>query len=150
MPDSVIIGMVKDRLESAKGGILFDGFPRTVEQAKALSEIAQIDAVINLDTTVDVVVGRICSRRLCRDCGAVYSTAWYTGDTCEKCGGPLYVRDDDTEQTVVKRFSIYQEQTAPLVAFYQKQGCLYTIEADGAPDEIAEKIRKTLEGLQNA
>ncbi len=148
VPDSVIIGMVKNRLESTEGGILFDGFPRTVEQAKALSEIAKIDAVINLDTTVDVVVGRICSRRLCKDCGAVYSTAWHSGDTCEKCGGPLYIRDDDTEETVVKRFSVYQEQTAPLVAFYEAQGCLYTIDADGAPDEIAQEIEKTLEGLE--
>ncbi|MBS6511083.1 MAG: nucleoside monophosphate kinase, partial [Clostridiales bacterium] len=69
VPDSVIIGMVKNRLENTEGGILFDGFPRTVEQAKALSEIAEIDAVVNLDTTVDVVVGRICSRRLCKECG---------------------------------------------------------------------------------
>ena len=148
VPDSVIIGMVKNRLESAEGGILFDGFPRTVQQAKALSEIAKIDAVINLDTTVDVVVGRICSRRLCKDCGAVYSTAWYSGDTCEKCGGSLYIREDDTEETVVKRFSVYQEQTAPLVAFYEAQGCLYTIDADGAPDEIAQEIEKTLEGIE--
>ncbi len=147
VPDDVIIGMVKNRLESAQGGILFDGFPRTVQQAQALSEIAKIDAVINLDTTVDVVVGRICSRRLCRDCGAVYSTAWYDGDTCEKCGGPLYIRDDDTEETVVKRFSVYQEQTAPLVEHYENKGCLYTIDANGTPNEVADKIRKTLEGL---
>ncbi len=147
VPDSVIIGMVKNRLEHTQGGILFDGFPRTVQQAQALGEIAEIDAVINLDTTVDVVVGRICSRRLCRDCGAVYSTAWYSGNTCEKCGGPLYIRDDDTEQTVIKRFEVYQEQTAPLVAFYEEKEILKTIDADGAPDEVAEKIRKALEGL---
>lgn len=149
VPDSVIIGMVKNRLENTEGGILFDGFPRTVEQAKALSEIAEIDAVVNLDTTVDVVVGRICSRRLCKECGAVYSTAWYSGSACEKCGGALYIRDDDTEETVVKRFEVYQQQTAPLVEFYQGQGKLHTIDANGAPDEIAKQIRETLEGLKN-
>ena len=149
VPDSVIIGMVKNRLENTEGGILFDGFPRTVEQAKALSEIAEIDAVVNLDTTVVVVGGRICSRRLCKEGGAVYSTAWYSGDTCEKCGGALYIRDDDTEETVVKRFEVYQQQTAPLVEFYQGKGKLYTIDANGAPDEIAKQIRETLEGLKN-
>ncbi len=62
--------------------------------------------------------------RLCRDCGAVYSTSWYYGDTCDNCGGALYIRDDDTEETVVKRFSVYQEQTAPLVEHYESKGCL--------------------------
>lgn len=79
----------------------------------------------------------------------MYSTAWYSGDTCEKCGGALYIRDDDTEETVVKRFEVYQQQTAPLVEFYQGKGKLYTIDANGAPDEIAKQIRETLEGLKN-
>ena len=84
---------------------------------------------------------------MCSGCGAGYHISKYTKDTCEKCGGPLYIRDDDTEETVVKRFSVYQEQTAPLVEHYENKGCLYTIDANGTPNEVADKIRKTLEGL---
>ena len=88
--DDIIIGMVANKLKSTNGGILFDGFPRTVEQARALSEIAEIDAVIELKTTEDVVVGRICSRRMCRSCGAVHNTKWLEGrETCPDCDGEL-------------------------------------------------------------
>ena len=144
--DDIIIGMVANKLKSTSGGILFDGFPRTVEQARALSEIAEIDAVIELKTTEDVVVGRICSRRMCRSCGAVHNTKWLKGrETCPNCDGELYIRDDDNEETVKKRFRVYEEQTAPLIDYYKDKGVLTTFDANEDIDVLAGKIGQVLE-----
>jgi len=144
VPDQVIIDMVADKIAHTEGGILFDGFPRTVEQAKALGEIAKIDAVVNLATTVDVVVDRICSRRLCRDCGAVYSVKWLKSDKCEACGGELYIRPDDNEETVRTRFDVYTNQTAPLIDYYERQGLVHTVDANDAIDNVVAKISDIL------
>ncbi len=147
VPDNVIIGMVEARLKSTKGGIIFDGFPRTVEQAEALDTIAKIDLVIDLYTTVDVIISRICGRRICKKCGAVYNTSWYKKDTCQKCQGELYTRADDNEETVKKRFDVYTKQTAPLVAYYEKKGVLRHIDASG---DIDEKIAAIMEIMESA
>ena len=148
VPDSVIIDMVKGRLSKTQAGIMFDGFPRTVAQAEALDAIAKIDAVINLYTTVDVVVERIGGRRLCRQCGAVYNVSWYKEEICEKCGGELYTRADDTEETIRKRFDVYLAETAPLVEYYKEQGLVHDIDANGdiqtkvdAISEIIERVK---------
>ena len=148
VPDSVIIDMVKGRLSKTQAGIMFDGFPRTVAQAEALDAIAKIDAVINLYTTVDVVVERIGGRRLCRQCGAVYNVSWYKEETCEKCGGELYTRADDTEETIRKRFDVYLAETAPLVEYYKAKGLVHDIDANGdiqtkvdAISEIIERVK---------
>lgn len=144
VPDSVIIGMVKGRLESTEGGVLFDGFPRTVEQAKALDEIATIDSVINLATTVDVVIKRICSRRICKDCGAVYNTSWHKSDVCSECGGALYTRADDNEETVAKRFDVYMSETAPLIEYYEAKGVVTTVDANRPLEEKVAEITQLL------
>ena len=148
VPDSVIIDMVKGRLSKTQAGIMFDGFPRTVAQAEALDAIAKIDAVINLYTTVDVVVERIGGRRLCRQCGAVYNVSWYKEEICEKCGGELYTRADDTEETIRKRFDVYLAETAPLVEYYKAKGLVHDIDANGdiqtkvdAISEIIERVK---------
>ena len=149
--DDIIIGMVKNRVNEpdCENGFLLDGFPRTIAQAEALEGIEAVDMAVNIDVPAEVLVDRISGRRMCSGCGAGYHISKYTKDTCEKCGGALYIRDDDTEETVVKRFEVYQQQTAPLVEFYQGKGKLYTIDANGVPDEIAKQIRETLEGLKN-
>ena len=146
MPDDVIIGMVGNKLKKeAEGGILFDGFPRTVAQAEALDKIAVIDHVINLSTEADVIVKRICSRRMCRDCGAVLNTSMLEGkEICPNCGGELYIRDDDNEETVRKRFAVYEEQTAPLIDYYEKKGLVTTVEADAPIKTVAAEIAKAL------
>ncbi len=144
VPDDVIIGMVQGRLLTARGGILFDGFPRTVEQADALGKIAKIDAVVNLYTTAEVVIGRISGRRICKGCGAVYNVNWYGKDTCEKCGGELYVRPDDNEETIRKRFEVYTAQTAPLIDYYRGKGLLVDIDANGTIEENATAILAAL------
>ncbi|MBR6816621.1 MAG: adenylate kinase [Clostridia bacterium] len=148
VPDSVIIGMVKERLAKTEAGIMFDGFPRTVAQAEALDEIAKIDAVIDLETTVDVVVERICGRRLCKQCGAVYNVKWYSGSTCEKCGGELYIRADDTEETIRKRFDVYLKETAPLVDYYDAKGLVHRIDATGDVNEKVEEIAAIIESVK--
>lgn len=150
VPDSLIIGMVKERLETADGGIMFDGFPRTVEQAKALDEIASIDLVINLYTTVDVVIHRIGGRRLCKGCGAVYSVHYYDKDTCEKCGGELYIRPDDTEETIRNRFEVYEKQTQPLIDYYRAKGVVQDVDAVGDVDEKYYEIENIVKKAQNA
>ena len=148
VPDSVIIDMVKERLKTAKAGIMFDGFPRTVAQAEALDAIAKIDAVINLYTTVDVVVERIGGRRLCRNCGAVYNVSWYDQSDCEKCGGELYTRADDTEETIRKRFDVYLSETAPLVEYYKKQGLVHDVDANGDIQTKVDAISAIIESVK--
>lgn len=145
VPDELIIGMVNNRLEQAKAGILFDGFPRTVEQAKALDKIADIGAVVNLDIALNIVVDRICSRRMCRDCGGIHNTHWGDTDRCPKCGGELYIRNDDNEETVTRRYQVYTEQTAPLIDYYSAKNLVHTINADDTVESIEAQVRTVLQ-----
>jgi len=147
VPDSVIIDMVDKRLKNESGGVLFDGFPRTVEQAGALDDIAKIDAVINLDVKLDVIIGRICSRRVCGSCSSVYNTHTHEGDKCDACGADLITRADDNEQTVTQRFHVYEKNTAPLIEYYTKKGLLTSINADDSVENICKEISAVLEGV---
>ena len=149
VPDDVIISMMKLRFaeDDAMGGVLLDGFPRTVAQAEALSGIAKIDACITLDASEDMIVDRISSRRICKDCGAVFSIKTLSGDTCGKCGDKLYIRPDDKEETVRQRFSVYLSQTEPLIDYYNKKGILYHVDAALPIDEEAAQIIRIMESL---
>jgi adenylate kinase len=145
--DEVMLGLVSERLgqPDAARGWLLDGFPRTPQQAKDLQEIVGpdgIDLAINLEVAEDIVVARISSRRVCSNCGTNYSvdsppTANWT---CDKCGGDVVQRDDDTEESVRKRLSLYNEQTAPLLAWFDEQGLLAEVDGVGDPDAITEKL----------
>lgn len=145
--DEVMLGLVSERLgqPDAVCGWLLDGFPRTPQQAKDLQEIVGpdgIDLAINLEVAEDIVVARISSRRVCSNCGTNYSvdspptSNW----TCDKCGGEVVQRDDDTEDSVRKRLSLYNEQTAPLLAWFDEQGLLAEVDGVGDPDAITEKL----------
>jgi adenylate kinase len=145
--DEVMLGLVTERLEQpdAARGWLLDGFPRTPQQAKDLQEIVGdggIDLAINLEVAEDIVVERISSRRVCSNCGAIYSVdSPPTHDwTCDKCGGQVVQRDDDTEDSVRKRLSLYNEQTAPLLAWFREQGLLAEVDGVGDPAAITEKL----------
>ena len=128
VPDHVTIGIVKDRLSESdcKSGFLLDGFPRTVDQAKALDEIltsldSKIDYVINIDVDLDILKERLTGRRICRSCGATYHMIFNppaVAGTCDKCGGELYQRKDDNEETVGNRLDVYVNQTKPLLDYY--------------------------------
>jgi adenylate kinase len=124
VPDEVVIGIVKSRLDEddAKNGYILDGFPRTIAQAEALDKVASIDFVINIVVPFEVIEERLTGRRVCL-CGATYHTSTLNGlDVCEKCGQKLFIRDDDKIETVKERLKVYQNQTAPLIEYYQKKG----------------------------
>ena len=149
VPDSVVIGLVKDRLGEAdtEPGFILDGFPRTVAQAEALdAELASLGKVIGAAVAVDVdpeiIVARLTSRRTCRACGAITSVS--AGDSCSKCGGELYLRDDDNEATVRNRLEVYAHSTAPLVDYYRSKGVLHEIDGDRPVDAVFADVRSAL------
>ena len=149
VPDEVVIGLVEDRLsqEDCKNGYILDGFPRTIPQAIALDKVADIDVVLNIDVPFDVIEDRLTGRRVCI-CGATYHVSQLNGrDTCEKCGQKLFIRDDDKIETVKARLKVYEEQTAPLVEYYQGLGLVKTIKGRDTVDETFEEVRKVLDTL---
>lgn len=151
VPDEVVIGIVKDRLAdpNCQKGYILDGFPRTVEQAKALSTFAKIDVAINLDVPDDVLVKRLSGRRVCPLCGAPYHVDRLNGETvCRADGTPLIQRDDDKAETVLNRLAVYHQKTAPLIDHYREAGLLKNIGGGLSLEEISEEIFRTLEAIQ--
>lgn len=151
VPDEVVIGIVKDRLADpdCQKGYILDGFPRTVEQAKALSTFAKIDVAINLDVPDDVLVKRLSGRRVCPLCGAPYHVDRLNGETvCRADGTPLIQRDDDKAETVLNRLAVYHQKTAPLIDHYREAGLLKNIGGGLSMEEISEEIFRTLEAIQ--
>ncbi|MDQ0992499.1 adenylate kinase [Streptomyces sp. V3I7] len=155
VPDEVTIAMAKDRMEQpdAEGGFLLDGFPRNVSQAEALDELLttesmKLDAVLDLEVPEDEVVKRIAGRRICRKDSShvfheTYSPAKVEG-VCDVCGGELYQRDDDSEDTVRKRLEVYHTQTEPIIDYYKAQGLVVTISSLGPVDEITQRALEAL------
>ena len=151
VPDEVVIGIVKERLADpdCQKGYILDGFPRTVEQAKALSTFAKIDVAINLDVPDDVLVKRLSGRRVCPLCGAPYHVDRLNGETvCRADGTPLIQRDDDKAETVLNRLAVYHQKTAPLIDHYREAGLLKNIGGGLSLEEISEEIFRTLEAIQ--
>jgi adenylate kinase len=156
VPDSVVVAMVKDRLAQpdCAGGFMLDGFPRTLPQAEALADALaemgrSLDAVISIEVPRDVLIGRLTSRRQCRDCGKIYNTMGdmpAQEDVCDACGGEVYQRDDDTVEAVTKRLDDYDGITSQLVPFYAEQGVLQTIDGDRPVDAVYADVRAALEG----
>ncbi|MFE3181640.1 adenylate kinase [Streptomyces violascens] len=155
VPDEVTIGMAKDRMEApdAENGFLLDGFPRNVVQAEALDEVlkadgVKLDAVLDLEVPEDEVVKRIAGRRICRnDSAHVFHVAYNApkqDGVCDKCGGELYQRGDDTEDTVRKRLEVYHSETEPIIDYYRAQGLVITISALGKVDEVTAKAMDAL------
>jgi len=146
VPDEVIIGMVGDRLAEpdTEVGFLFDGFPRTVPQAKALEQLVNerdtpIDVVLRLVVDHDDVVERLTGRRTCSDCGRIFhlvSSPPAEAGRCDGCGGEIVQRDDDREEVVINRLEVYRTQTAPLEDFYFERGVLRDIRAVGTIEEV--------------
>jgi adenylate kinase len=149
VPDDVTNAMVKDRLgwPDATNGFLLDGFPRNVQQAGKLDEIltelgTALGVVLDLEVDFDEVVKRLSGRRTCKQCGHVwhveYDPPTHEG-VCDKCGGALFLRDDDKPDTVRHRLEVYSKQTEPLIAFYRSRGQLVTIDAQGAVEDVTER-----------
>lgn len=147
VPDDVVIGMVKERLAQpdCENGFILDGFPRTIPQAEALKAITTIDAVIDLVAGNEVILGRLSGRRVCKDCGATYHISRLDGKTtCEACGGPLIHRVDDQPDTILNRLKVYEEQTAPLIAYYEKAGLLHAVSAEEGIEVDHQLIKEAL------
>lgn len=142
VPDSTIIGIIKDRLAQAdcKDGFILDGFPRTLGQAEALTQLMEtmkikLDKVISLNVPDELIVGRITGRRVCASCGASFHVEFNPSKkegVCDYCDGELTIRKDDNEETVKSRLASYHEQTTPLIEFYTKMGVF--IQLDGTKD----------------
>lgn len=147
VPDEVILGMVQSRIGQADcaNGFLFDGFPRTVAQADALAALCAVDRVVNIDVPQERLVARISGRRMCPDCGAAYHVSTHPDGRCGKCGGALYQREDDREETVRNRLRVYEEQTQPLIEYYAARGLLVTINGDESIERVTEAIAQAVE-----
>lgn len=151
--DDLIMGIMKERLQEddCKAGFLLDGFPRTIPQAEALKVLLadlgiELDAAVNLNVPRDVILDRLTTRRTCMDCSAIYnvkSNPPKVEGVCDACGGKVVQRDDETEEAISKRLDVFNEQTAPLVGFYENEGMLLDINAtssDAVVDAIKEKV----------
>ena len=147
VPDEVILGMVQSRIGQADcaNGFLFDGFPRTVAQADALAALCAVDRVVNIDVPQERLVARISGRRMCPDCGAAYHVTTHPDGRCGKCGGALYQREDDREETVRNRLRVYEEQTQPLIEYYAARGLLVTVNGDESIERVTEAIAQAVE-----
>lgn len=149
VPDSLVNGIVAERLAKESGGYLLDGYPRTISQADALRDSGQvIDAVILIDVPDEKLVSRIVGRLSCGSCGSVYHLTTMPPKVvgkCDKCGADLVQRSDDKEDVVRERLVAYHNQTQPLVEYYSRQGILYAIDGEQSVDEVFEKIRQVLE-----
>lgn len=150
VPDEVTVGIVKERLmeTDCQKGFLLDGFPRTIQQADALEKILaeinkDLDAVINIKVIRDVLIERLTGRRVCKACGATYHILFNPSrdnNKCDKCGGELYQRDDDTLATVGNRLDVYEAQTAPLIEYYKQKGLLKEVDGAQSMDEVFQDI----------
>lgn len=154
VPDDVILRIVGERLAQGKPSdkYMFDGFPRTLEQARQLdATLAKLGAAVNqvflLDVPTPVIVSRLSGRRICKGCGAVYHVVNIPSKkegVCDQCGGALYQRPDDSEATVLNRLEVYQRQTASLVDFYEKKGILVHIDAGTTPQAATAEMMSKL------
>lgn len=157
VPDEVTVGMVRERMKDpeTKAGVLFDGFPRTIAQAKALDDLMsqlgrEINLVLNLSVSDEEIVQRLSGRLICKKCELPFHKEFNPFQTCpyEKCEGEhLYQRDDDKPETVRARLRVFQEQTAPLIDYYSSQGKLVTVPGEGGVNEVFESIRGVLVGI---
>ncbi len=150
VPNDLIINLMKEKISSLEPGtgVIFDGFPRTVEQADALGEQIDIDLALNLDVDDDELVNRLTKRRSCPQCNAVYHLLYKKPKNerfCDKCGSVLYQRDDDKEATVRNRLKVYRDNTFPLIGYYESKGKLVTIEGKGDISEIFDKVKTAIE-----
>lgn len=154
VPDEVTIGIVKERLQQpdCQRGFLLDGFPRNPAQAEALQEMLdslgrRLDAVINIQVRRESLLRRLKGRLVCRQCGATYHAEFSPpaqDRVCDRCQGEVYQRSDDTGATVETRLNVYEEQTAPLIAYYNEQGLLRNVDGEQEVEEVFREIVSSL------
>ena len=161
--DEIVIEMLKERIccEDCEKGFILDGFPRTIPQAEMLDTLTEIDVVLNLIIPEDILIEKICARRVCKECGDIYNIANINKNgirmppmdpikegECDKCGGELIQRNDDNEKVVKQRLEIYKKETQPLINFYNEKGLLKEIKIKGPPEEMVPEIIKLLQEIE--
>lgn len=152
VPDELVIGLIKEKVKGLKGGFLLDGFPRNLEQAKMLDTIADVNMAVNLDVDEQIIVDRIVNRRSCKQCNEVYhmvAKPTKVQGVCDKCGGELYQRTDDTETVVRERLRVYKERTLPLVKLYQDRGILINVDGQGEIDAVFDRTLKAIKNFKH-
>jgi adenylate kinase len=153
-PDSLTIQALKQHIAKIKNkkDFLFDGYPRTIEQAKALETIAKIDVIIQLLVPDWIIIERLSTRRICKNCGEVYNIRYLKPKKdmiCDKCSGPLYQRPDDTPEVIKKRIEVYEQQTQPILQYYKEKSVPFIefkTESLEMPPEVA--VEEILKGLK--
>ncbi len=154
VPDDLIIELISDRMRKAGAvpGMILDGFPRTLRQAEALDEMLRelgqrLDVVVEVDLPEEEAVLRLTGRRVCRQCGANYHLLFkppQRPDVCDACGGPLYQRSDDSEETARARLQVYGKETEPLISYYSAKGLTRDLDGRGSVQEVAERLERLL------
>jgi len=154
VPDALVLELFEKRLKQpdARNGAIFDGFPRTTAQAKALDTLLElmgrrIDSVVSMEVSLEEMIERIVLRRTCEGCGQIYHLSYNpppSQDTCGKCGGKLVQRADDTEEVVRKRYQEYLEKTAPILDHYKKKGVVKTVDGLGPLEEVEARIKTSI------
>ncbi|HHV34876.1 MAG TPA: adenylate kinase [Syntrophomonadaceae bacterium] len=158
VPDEVTVMVIKKRLQQpdCSRGFLLDGFPRTIPQAEALDGILiglsknRLDLVINISVDAQVLLERLTGRRVCRNCGDTYHILYQPpqkDEICDRCGGDLYQRSDDTAETVSNRLDVYQRQTAPLLEYYQKRDIVQEVNGELSIDQVFKEIEKVIRSI---
>lgn len=157
VPDDIVNAVMEKRLskEDCKKGFILDGYPRTVNQAEFLDKISKVDVVINLNVPDEVIVTRLSSRLICRNCGAIYNRITLppkVDGVCDKCGGKLYQREDDKPEIIRERIGIYKREVAPLLEYYRKKGIVldffYESSRSGEEDSPDKDVEKIIEALK--
>lgn len=153
VPDDLIMGIMEQRLQEpdCANGFLLDGFPRTIPQAEALKDLLRrigvtLDFAVEIDVPREVILDRLTTRRTCENCGAIYNVKSLppkVEGVCDKCGGKVVQRDDETEEAISNRLDVYSEKTAPLVGFYKNEGMLLTVSASSS-EAVVEAIQERL------
>jgi adenylate kinase len=150
LPDDIMLGVIEDRLHKADArtkGFLLDGFPRTLGQAEALLGFAHLDMAIDLNVPESLVLERISERRVCKQCGHIYTAAdpSAVAGTCEICGGEVVQREDDTPAAITTRLESYATKTLPAVRWFESKGLLISVDGVGTPDEVFERLKAAID-----
>lgn len=152
VPDEIVFGVVEANLtgEELTDGFVLDGFPRTESQAIELERVLDgrpLDVVINIDVSTEIVLDRIAGRRVCENCGATYHVNLPPKDDwiCDECGGKVVQRSDDTEDAVMRRLELYEQETVPIIDFYRKVGKLEVVDGEGDGDDVFKRLVTTIE-----
>ncbi len=153
VPDDVVIGIIQERLGEgdARNGFILDGFPRTLPQAEALEKVFEkagihVSKVVSMEVDKEVLMNRLTSRRVCKNCGSIYNLLVDKLDDskCKKCGGEIYQRDDDKRETIERRFEVYQNQTKPVKSFYAAKKLLVEVDGIGEIGEVTKRLKSAI------